>query len=269
MKINKEYLERLLIRGLDIPYMGVKVKQPTVKDLDEIFLDYDSYKFIYSASKDFIQFEEGESIDDYKDYTYFQTLFKLKNKIYFQTLILSIEFFLKVKIANDNIRVSNDMKIIIVDDEGKNILFTLDNNNFEEFSELIRLVCCCEKMKVEDKNKQKIRKYKDTAMQQKYETLMIQLKKNEEKKNRENGLTISDVIGAICINENTKYNFKNIEELTIWQLFYQFNSMFTKENIEIVKSQFTSGNYNFEKVPDMDWLKKVKVKLPESTKLTE
>jgi hypothetical protein len=262
--MNSNTLKYQLVRGLDISYMGIKVKQPTIKDLDEA-LDYDSYKFVYCASKDFLQFEEGENIDTFKDYTYFQTLFKLQNKIYIQTLLLSLIFFLKIKVDNIGVRL-NTMQIIVNDDNGDQI-FTLDNNNFEEFSELIRLICSCEKMIIKNDENQKIRKYKDFAMQQKYEALMIQLKKNEEKKNRENELTISDVIGSICINENTKYNYKNIEELTIWQLFYQFNSMFAKENTEIVKSQFTSGNYNFEKVPDIDWLKKIKIKLPENNTL--
>jgi hypothetical protein len=266
--INYEILKHYLVRGKPIVYENIKVYQPTISEIDDILLSYDSYKFIYCASKGFLKYDDGESIDDFKDCTYFQTLFKMKNKLYLQMLILSLEFFLNVKVANDNIRISNDMKIAIVDDEGKNILFTLDDSNFEEFSELIRLICCCEKMKVEEDDEDilKIDSHysSNPSIQQKYEKLIKQHNKSEIEKKKENSFTLADMIGIISINEKTKYKFEDIDKLTIWQLYYIHNGMFIRESNEFDKMQYCSYKFVIEDKPNFDWSKKAKVKLPKS-----
>jgi len=264
--INFDTLKYQLVRGVLIPYMNVRIYQPTIHEIDEILPSYDSYKYIYCASKDFLQFEEGESLDAFKDNTYFQTLFKMKNKLYFRILLSSLEFFLNIKIANDNIRISNDMKIAIVDDEGKNILFTLDDSNFEEFSELIRLICCCEKMtNEEDKDHLKpTTVYKSEALRKMYEDSIKQYNDYQDKKKRENAFTLADIIGSISINEKTKYKFEDIDKLTMWQLYYIYNGMFVREGNEFTKMQFCSYKFSFENPPDFNWVKEAKVKLPES-----
>ena len=132
---------------------------------------------------------------------------------------------------------------------------------------MIRLICNLNVLEIEEEKKIKVRKYKDASMQKRYEQLMGQLQTNEDKKKNENSITIADIIGSICTNKNTKYTLYNIDKLTIWQLFYEFNNMFTMENIDMIKSQYNSGNFQFKNPPDINWLKKVKVKLPEDNKI--
>jgi len=274
--MDKSSLEYALIRGLEIPYMGVKVKQPTINDIDEIgLLRFSSYKSTFIILKEHLQLTD-ELIVITKDKSFFETLFIIDGYsnnvdsntiLYTDMLIMSLIFFLGIDINKNMIEKNMENKCIsIANTEGQNI-FILNNDNFEEFSELIRLVCNCDKLEIDKDTNTNVVQYADADVQKIYEDLIKQHKKDEEEKKKANDITLSDVIGSICINENTKYNYKNIEELTIWQLFYQFTAMFTKENIDIVKSQYVSGNYTFDKVPDLDWLKKVKVKLPKDNKL--
>lgn len=289
--MNSDSLKYSLIRGLNIVFQDknnqqIKVKQPTIANIDKIgILAYLSLSYIFRIQKEHLQL-----YDEIKDKLNGKSLFEsiiiqeeiLNSKSDFKMtdsmimlLIQSLAFFLDIQDFN-RIGVSDTVDAIIVYDFkeiDKQIykvpIFQLDNSNFDEFSELIRIVTHSEIIEIEKENEIKTVQYADASVQKIYEDLLKQHLKDEEEKKKENSITISDVIGAICINENTKYNYKNIKELTIWQLFYQFNSMFTKENIEIVKSQFTSGNYTFEKVPDLDWLKKVKVKLPKNNTLNK
>jgi hypothetical protein len=282
--MNSDSLKYQLIRGLSIIFQDnnnqrIKVKQPKIEDIDDIgLLPYLSMTYIFRIQKEHLQI-----YDEIKDKINNKSLFEsmiiqeeiLNSKSDFNIsesiimlLIQSLAFFLDIKDFN-RIGVSDNIDAIIVYDfkdvNGeicKIPIFQLDNNNFGEFSELIRIITCNSIIEIDKDNNVKKLYYADPEVQRMYEEQIKLYLEEEKKEEKENQLTISDVIGSICINENTKYNYKNIQDLTIWQLFYQFNSMFAKENIEIVKSQYTSGNYNFEKVPDLDWLRKVKVKLP-------
>ena len=274
--MDKSSLEYALIRGLEIPYMGVKVKQPTINDIDEIgLLRFSSYKSTFIILKEHLQLTD-ELIVITKDKSFFETLFIIDGYsnnvdsntiLYTDMLIMSLIFFLGIDINKNMIEKNMENKCISITNKEDQNIFILNNDNFEEFSELIRLVCNCDKLEIDKDTNTNVVQYADADVQKIYEDLIKQHKKDEEEKKKANDITLSDVIGSICINENTKYNYKNIEELTIWQLFYQFTAMFTKENIDIVKSQYVSGNYTFDKVPDLDWLKKVKVKLPKDNKL--
>jgi hypothetical protein len=178
----------------------------------------------------------------------------------------SMGFFLNIDIKNIIVDVDNERFIVIeermIDNKSMGIpAFELNNDNFEEFSQLIRIITWNDIYKIE-KNEIKKVIYADPNVQKMYEDLIKQHLKEEEKKNTENNITLSDIIGAICINENTKYNYKNIGELTIWQLLYQSKSMFDKEYIDITKVQYRSGNFTFDKPPDLNWLNKIKIKLP-------
>lgn len=286
--INEETLKYNLIRGLDIQYIDkdnqiINIKQPKIADIDESLLSYLTYTYIFRLQKEHLEFYDEiseklngkslfESILIHEEYCKQKNDFNPMNS-YIIKLICSISFFLGIKDFK-KIGFSKDRQSIEVYDFKENngelykvIIFKLDNNNFDEFAELIRTITCSDILEVEKKMKKVL--YSDPSVQKMYEDLLEQYKNNEEKTKEENNITISDVIGAICINENSKYKYSDIKDLTIWQVFYQFNSMFTKENIEIIKSQFTSGNFSFDKTPDLNWLNKIKIKIPEDAGITK
>lgn len=284
--MNKTDLEYRLIRGLPISYQNIEVRQPTIEYIDKIgLLPYLSMTYIFRMQKEHLELYD-EIKDRLNGRTIFESLiiqeeiltqkedFNIQSSM-FMLLMQSLIFFFRLEDIN-RIQVKNDYRIVIY--EFKNIngeidnipIFTLDDSNFDEFSELIRIICNTDVLEIEsNKSKLEIVQYADPNVQKIYEDLIKQHLKDEDKKKEENNISVSDVIGAVCVNENTKYNFENISKLTIWQLFYQFTSMFEKENIETVKSQYTSGNFQFEKAPNLNWLNKVKVKLPKDNKTTK
>lgn len=284
--MNKTDLEFRLIRGLPIYYQNIEVKQPKIEDIDKIgLLLYLSMTYIFRIQKEHLQLYD-EIKDELSGKSIFESLiiqeeilvkkedFNIQSSM-FMLLMQSLMFFLNIKDIN-RIKVKNNYKIVIYDfnsinGEINNIpVFTLENSNFDEFSELIRIICNTDILEIENnKSKLEIVQYADPNVQKIYEDLIKQHLKDEDKKKEDNNISISDIIGAICVNENTKYNFENISKLTIWQLFYQFSSMFEKENIETVKSQYTSGNFQFDKAPNLNWLNKIKVKLPKDNNITK
>jgi hypothetical protein len=280
--INEDTLKYQLIRGLDIQFIDssnqvINIKQPKIKNIDEIgLLSYLTYTYIFRITKEHLNYYDEikdkldgkslfESIFIHDEYHRQKTDFNMLDS-YIIKLICSLAFFLGINDFN-KIGFSEDENSIEVNDfkekDGQIIkvpMFRLNSNNFDEFCELIRIITYTDLLEKENKIKKVL--YSDKNVQKMYEDLLKQYEQEEDKKQEENKLTISDVIGAICINDKTKYNYSNIDSLTIWQMFYQFNSMFEKENIEITKSQFTSGNFSFDKTPDLNWLNKIKVKLP-------
>lgn len=273
--INIDQLKYYLIRGLPISYKGIKIKQPTLNDLDKTgVLLFSHYKFLFVAKKEHLGLDD-EIIELTKKSSFFETIFirdiYLANKnvdnrdSYIALLRMSLAFFLDIDVNSTKVDIENySIKIPLED----NNFFELNKKNFDEFSEIIRLICYSEMLEVDTgKPKYKLKHYDNLEMRKLLEDSVRRYEEEEKKKQKENATTIADIIGAICVNDKTKYRYDNIGTLTIWQLHHLFYSMFKKENIEVIKAQFTSGNFKFDKVPDLDWLKKVKVKLPKDCKL--
>ena len=284
MSISTGDLEWRLVRGLPIFFNNIMIKQPRIEDIDKLGINYYStMSYIFCIQKEHLPLWDTLQ-NEFNSKTLFQSLFvqerfyEANNKLDASTSILillreSLKFFLDIEDIRKIIIDVDNERFIVIDNrefEGKIFevpIFELNNDNFEEFSELIRLICNLNVLEIEEEKKIKVRKYKDASMQKRYEQLMGQLQTNEDKKKNENSITIADIIGSICTNKNTKYTLYNIDKLTIWQLFYEFNNMFTMENIDMIKSQYNSGNFQFKNPPDINWLKKVKVKLPEDNKI--
>lgn len=278
MNISTDDLKYRLIRGVPIHYNGINIKQPTIADIDRIgILTYLSLSYIFRIQKKHL-----ELYDDIKDKLIGKSLFEsiiiqeeiINSKENFaieksliMLLIQSVAFFLDIQDFK-RIGVSDKIDAIIVYDfkeiNGeiyKIPIFQLDNNNFEEFSEIIRLITYSDIIQEEKEEDDELEHYKDENLQRIIEEQYKKYKEDKRKEEEENKISINEIIGTICVHENSRYDFSTISNVTIWQLHYYFNFLLEKENIEITKSQFTSGNYTFEKVPDMNWIKKTKINL--------
>lgn len=282
MSILRDDLEWWLVRGLPIPYNNIIIKQPKISDIDKMgIIYYSAMTYPFCIQKEHLKLWNTLQ-DAFNGKSLFQSMF-IQEKYYLQQdgkinpensiikiLADSLCFFLNIDMKD--IEVLNDDRIIInykKEFMGKvlNIQFELNNNNFEEFSELIRVITCTDIIKEEKEEIYELEHYDDENLQRLLEEQYRIYKEDKKKEENENKITINDVVGGVCMNENSKYNFSNISTLTIWQLYYYFKFLLEKENIEITKSQFTSGNYNFEKVPDLNWIKKTKIKLLKCKKL--
>lgn len=285
MSISTDDLKYRLVRGLPIEYNGLIINQPKISDIDKMGISYySSMVFPFCIQKEHLQLWDTLQ-DVFSGKSLFQSIFiqekyyiaqdgdiKLENSI-IRLLADSLCFFLNVEL-NDIEPLKDDRIIINYKREfmGKifNIPFELNDDNFEEFSELIRTITWNEKYKIKKEENKRVM-YDDPNIQKIYEDLLKAHDKEKEEEEQKNNITISDVIGAVSINENTKYKFNDIGELTVWQLFYLSKSSFDREYIDITKRQYTSGNFTFDKPPDLNWLEKVRIKLPKEikTKLNE
>lgn len=265
--INEELLKHFLIRGLPIPYMGVMINQPKISDLDNVeLINFQSYGFIYCANKESIKYGEDEYINDFDNCTYFQTLFKIKNNELLNILIASLIFYLKVDLT-DIMLFKNDSAIIIVDKKIKDLktnkpkaIFQLDNENFEEFALLIRTICCMEKYK--KKVQKRRRMYKNKSAQKMWEELMLSAEKQYKKKAKENYLDFADIENSVCLDRTNSYNYFNIGNLTIWQLYQEFIGSSVIEENEMIKDKMNSGQFQFKNNIDINRVKKTKIKIP-------
>ena len=282
MSISTGDLEWRLVRGLPIFFNNIMIKQPRIEDIDKLGINYYStMSYIFCIQKEHLPLWDTLQ-NEFNSKTLFQSLFvqerfyEANNKLDASTSILillreSLKFFLDIEdIRKIIIDVDNERFIVIEtqvkgDKSFEEPIFVLDNNNFEEFGKLIRHITWNNIIKIEKEEVKRVR-YDDPNIQKIYEDLLKAHDKDKQEEESKNNITISDIIGAVCINENTKYKFNDIGELTVWQLFYLSKSSFDREYIDITKRQYTSGNFTFDKPPDLNWLEKVKIKLPEDTK---
>ena len=282
MSISTGDLEWRLVRGLPIFFNNIMIKQPRIEDIDKLGINYYStMSYIFCIQKEHLPLWDTLQ-NEFNSKTLFQSLFvqerfyEANNKLDASTSILillreSLKFFLDIEdIRKIIIDVDNERFIVIEtqvkgDKSFEEPIFVLDNNNFEEFGKLIRHITWNNIIKIEKEEVKRVR-YDDPNIQKIYEDLLKAHDKDKKDEESKNNITISDIIGAVCINENTKYKFNDIGELTVWQLFYLSKSSFDREYIDITKRQYTSGNFTFDKPPDLNWLEKVKIKLPEDTK---
>lgn len=286
MSILIDDLKYRLVRGLPILYDGVNIRQPKIQDLDILGITYYSnITYIFCIQKEHLKLWDTLQ-NEFSGKTLFQSLFiqerfyEANNKLDTNTSILmllreSLKFFLDIEdIRKIVIDVENERLVVLGNREFEDKIFEvpifeLNNDNFEEFSELIRTITCNDVIKIEKEEIDNLEHYDDENLQRLIEEQYKIYKETEKKEEEENKVTINEVIGAVCMSENSKYDFTTITNITMWQLQYFFNFLLEKENVEIVKSQFTSGNYNFEKVPDLNWIKKTKVKLQKCKKLID
>jgi hypothetical protein len=283
--LKKTDLEYILIRGLPIYYQNIEVKQPKIEDIDKIgLLTYLSMTYVFRLQKEHLQLYE-EIKDKLNGKSIFESLiiqeeiltkkedFKIIDSI-IMLLIQSLSFFLDIKDFN-RFEVGDDCIIIHafkeIDGQVQKVpIFKLDNNNFDEFSELIRTITCSNILEIDKEEvNEELEHYDDEDLQRLIEEQYKIYKDDKKKEEKENEITISEIIGSICMYENSKYDFTTIINITMWQIHYYFNFLLEKENIEITKSQFTSGNFKFEKVPNLNWIKKTKVKLQNVKKIVK
>ena len=262
--IDVSVMKYILATGMSIRYQNANIVQHKLKDIN--MLNYDMFKFVYCATKQNLNLD-NEDISS--DYTFFKTMFYLKDNSLLNVLRESIIFFVK-EATHENIIIDkvNGKECIIVYKSLENVpefYLVLNEDNFNEFSSIIRMICCCEKFKIEIEEKKKNIRFKDKERQKIWEKIKANQKHNKEKakeKAKENILCIGDIIVKICSHPKSKYNYLNITELTYYQLVQELNSIFIFDSIEFTKQQYCSYKFEFKKDPDIEWNNKLKVKIP-------
>lgn len=152
----------------------------------------------------------------------------------------------QVKIQNGNIVVLASSK----DEED----FVFSKETFEEFQQIIRLINGYESLEDEEPEIQT----DNLAMKKKFEEkrkLLKEAKERErEKQSAEDGMTLAEIISNICIFPSS-YNMTNIWNLTIYQLFNQFQKLQLKEGYDHKMILLSSGMTDSKKLDVVYWMK--------------
>jgi len=287
--LNIDELTYNLVRELDFNFIDknnqiIKVKQPKIKDIDELgLLTYLSYTYIFRIKKEHLQLYE-EIKDELNDKSLFESI--LIHEKYARTkndfsemnsdvirLICSIAFFVGIE-DWAKIGMSDDEKLIEIYDFKevnnqihKTPIFTFNNDNFDEFSELIRTITCNDIIE-QKKDKELYSIYDDPELQQAYDELMKNNKEIEEKSENNNIIGFSDIIHDICNNKYSKETRDSIGNRTIWSIFDIYSSSISQESVDFNKQQFCSYKFEFKEQPILDWRSINKIKInKENSKL--
>lgn len=283
--MNIDDLTYNLVRELDIPfidknYQSIKIKQPKIKDIDEIgLLAYLSYTYIFRIQKEHLQLYD-EIKDELNDKSLFESIFIHENyarkKSDFNEmnsdlirLICSIAFFIGIKNYN-KIGISDDEKSIEIyefkevnNEIYKIPIFKINCDNFDEFCELIRIVTCNDILESsQNKQEEYYAIYDDPELQQAYDELMQDNKEKEDKSKNSNAIGFADIIHDICNSKYSKETRYTIANRTIWSIFDIYNSSISQESIDFNKQQFCSYKFEFKEQPILDWrnINKIKIK---------
>lgn len=290
--MNIDELSYNLVGELDINFIDrknnqyIKVKQPKIKDIDEIgLLVYLTYTYIFRIKKEHLQLYD-EIKDELNNKSLFESIFihekyaRTKNDFNeinsdLIRLICSIAFFVGIK-QFDKIGISDDEKSIEIygfkevnSETYKIPIFKFTSDNFDEFCELVRIITCNDIIESsQDKQEEYYAIYDDPELQQEYDELMQNNKEKEDKSKNSNTIGFADILHDICNSKYSKETRDTIKNRTIWSIFDIYNSSISQESIDFNKQQFCSYKFEFKEQPILDWRNINKIKInKENSKL--
>lgn len=209
---QNNYIDMMKIqRGDNIFIEGVcEIRQPKLSEISEIGLMgyYDAVKFLSTTSSNIDEFYEIKS-------DALISLFEniMNNGKTRQSLHNLLSFFIvgNIKVYRDGFGIEND--------KGEQIGVIVDQT-FDIIKTILLQILYLSSKSVETDNDAKPANSKAQSIMEKF---AIGRKKTQEVKARDksNTTTIDDVISAVCARHSS-YNYFNIWDLTVWQLYDQY-----------------------------------------------
>ena len=247
MKIDKGSL----LSPFPLNFYGLKIYKPTLREIyGEIgFANYNRYTNLLTMSN--IEIEKyynsiNQPVEELEPFLWLLKMAKQDNTF---LLELTLAFFTYLK-----------KKLIIKDDkfyfqEDKKF-FCLTRENFSDFQKIIRLLNCADLDEDEEEEREIITD--NLKMKKKFLEKRKKLKEakaKEKLKNQQKGEKIdaAGVISALCVY-NSGYNMMNVWDLTIYQLYNQFQKSQKKEKHDNDYSALLAGA-DSKKIKLTNWIK--------------
>lgn len=221
---------------------------PTIKSIRKIGYDkYNLYCWILSLDK--IKYlKYVELLDEYNNLTYEeqdkQTLYKLisVNATFINLYIKMLDFFIVEDVFYDT---ENNRFVMCLDNQ---LIGFIDEDNF------IDVINCISQLNHMKIKKEKQLKFKNEAARRAYE----KVKKGREE-NKFNGIQLdfAHVISKFCIANNNGINILNVNDLTVFQLYDQFEEYRFQKETEIQDNIYTNtvSYSDLNKYDSSAWLK--------------
>ena len=240
--MSDDELKGLLLIGTDIEYQDILVKNYS---LGEIFknVKLDTYYKLISLStveiKDIIQ---ADKVDIGK-----LKLYDILYDIYNDWIIEFLNTFTYLKWERGMFR-----DFVAIND-GRRIRFTEDK--FEGFMELFKKMYVVSRGEKDDKYDLSL------ATSDKVREMMQEFAEDERKRNaKKSKITLNGIIAGICSTSN-RYDFFNIQDLTMYQLMTIYYVNENRDNYQYIMQSAYSGIYDLSKtkIEDIHYCREVNV----------
>ena len=249
MKINN----KILLLGLPINTkdLGIGViYQPKIINL----VDKDIVKLLYPYS---LSLDLFNNIKDYNVVSIYDLFFLKKDKEFFfknknnEPIIYDLIDSLKLFYNTENVILNFEKQIININNS-----INITRYNFDLLSEIILQINLKQKIKKEEDKKKKFLGKRQKAI---YEKIM----KNRERYAKKNELLIEDMIALLVHNNIRPFSYKEVTELTYWQLVYSYKQIINIISYETYIKYQTSMKFDV-KENKKHWLETIKfIKEPE------
>ena len=205
--MNNNYYLDLVTMDI-IKYQGVSIYPISFKEIKET-IGYEVFSqcmFPFCITKDYIEYVNNCELDNTFN-LFEEIILKDKDMVKLVSIILSI--FCKPE------HIYADDKGIMLCDDKDNVMFVLNRDNFEEFSEIILKLNGKSKLKVEKPPKNMSNRQRDV-----WEKLQAG-RKREEKKNE---VHFYDILNVCEFAGQYRIPISEIESWTIWKILNCYNA---------------------------------------------
>lgn len=229
---------KLLLFGqpIDIPNFGT-IYPPKLSDF--LKFDYSKFKASFSVRKDIYIDNTNDDYDKIKDF----------DLIIFTNMMDNLIQSLKILYKTDKIEFEppkdNDIDSIAISINVDDNKYYLNRNNYTEFADMI-LITLHEGNNIADEGVKKELTEIELKMERKRREFerKKRLKEIEQNKDKDQ-LTIFDLANYL-IHTDSKFNYENVLNLTIYQLINSFQLYQQRENYNLFMKYKTSGNFKIE-----------------------
>jgi hypothetical protein len=230
-----------LISGLPIRWQGEKIHQPSIKEILE-YGESEFYNLItpFIITKDFLGVPEDNMEFSIYDYILYITHIR-------ENFFDAISYFMKINKEEDiKIYPNENNEIIIIVKERSMIT----KENFDDISNIILQICMVKKQKPE-----KIPKFKNDRQRDIY----IKLMEGRKRKSMEEAMSLADVINNVCHGGESFIPYREVIEMTMYQLYNSLGSIITKDAYNREYQKYIGGADPEDLDIKMHWSKKLKI----------
>ena len=230
-----------LISGLPIRWQGEKIHQPSIKEI----LEYGESEFSNLATpfvltKELLGVPEDDTEFSMYAYVLYITHFR-------EAFFDALSFFMKIDKEEDiKIYQSENNEAIIVIKERTMIT----KENFDELGDIVLKICMMKRQKPE-----KMPEFKNDRQRDIYMKIM----EGRRRKSAEESMSLADIINSVCHGGKSFIPYREVIEMTMYQLYNSFGSIITMDTYDREYRQYIGGADPEDLDIKIHWSQKLKI----------
>lgn len=241
-----------LLFGLPIEINGMgTIYQPKLKDF--IDRDFDIQKFIRAFNiKANLIFENGEDLKDFDVFIYQLSLKLPKDKLLITELIESLKMLYKTEKVNLIMLDEKDIHTICISIEvienNESKVYYLNRDNYNNLANVVLVSLDLGNNTTDVELNEELTEIdlKIAQRRKEFEKKKAEREAKLNKEDKNNEITLYDLVNYIIHVDNSQFNYQNILDLTIYQIKNTFNMYRQKENYNLFMKYKTSGQFKID-----------------------